>query len=360
MTSVSHPGRKNIIMKTGVCMEEEVLTFDHCDLRFGYIADIFYRVTNRKMPKQLDLLETWFPGVIIQVKESDGEKKITPVYDEKTRFITACRYHGYLYSGGLSGINQLAGRLIGTASSNAEKERRNAVLIRKRIARDMATDMNIVSRLHENISAILETLDEQELNDFHYILYRYTIDLAFMRSGKTELEIDEEAFPMDDEVFDGVIYNTVYQLKLFTFENLVCAWLWMLSGSLLRNETGRLLRLFDSSWNTIYRHPSETPALLDKLDYLLFPENYESFYAGDDLDKRFPGIDWYCTSCGAHLNDQDGFSDHLPVWQCRQCGYLNPIDADHIYDTLEDAENNRPANKAELLKAIEERRNQPE
>lgn len=43
------------------------------------------------------------------------------------------------------------------------------------------------------------------------------------------------------------------------------AFLWLLTGSLLRNETGRVLRMYDSSFIAIRRQMSETGELEDKL-----------------------------------------------------------------------------------------------
>lgn len=28
------------------------------------------------------------------------------------------------------------------------------------------------------------------------------------------------------------------------------------------------------------------------------------------MSDRFPGVDWWCDRCNAHLNDQRGFDDH--------------------------------------------------
>lgn len=149
-----------------------------------------------------------------------------------------------------------------------------------------------------------------------------------------------EPFPLDDEVFDGIIYNTAYQLDLATYEGLGNAYLWFLTGSLLRNETGRVLRMYDSSFIAIHRQPSEDGTLKDKLNSLFHPEQYYYTYDGDDLDNRFPGIEWYCDNCKAHLNEQEGFDDHLNEWKCTRCGYVNHIGMDNIFDNEEDAENN--------------------
>ena len=45
---------------------------------------------------------------------------------------------------------------------------------------------------------------------------------------------------------------------------------------------------------------------------------------------RFPGIDWYCDNCGAHLNNQKYFNDHKYTWKCKECGYKNSISWDNI------------------------------
>ena len=29
------------------------------------------------------------------------------------------------------------------------------------------------------------------------------------------------------------------------------------------------------------------------------------------MSERFAGIDWWCDRCGANLNDQAGFDDHV-------------------------------------------------
>lgn len=47
-------------------------------------------------------------------------------------------------------------------------------------------------------------------------------------------------------------------------------------------------------------------------------------------EPRFPGIDWYCDHCGAHLNSQDHFDDHKYTWKCKECGYKNSISWDNI------------------------------
>jgi hypothetical protein len=167
-------------------------------------------------------------------------------------------------------------------------------------------------------SAVLELADE-ELSTFYQELLRFVIDLAYAREEMSESERDGEPFPLDDEIFDAVVYNAAYQLNLETAEGLVNGYTWLLLGSFLRNEAGRITRRFDSSFNEVNRMPSEEPTLLSKLDYLFFPEDYEFTYDGDDFESRFPDIRWQCDQCWAVLNDQEGFDDHYEAI-CRSYG----------------------------------------
>ena len=165
--------------------------------------------------------------------------------------------------------------------------------------------------------------------------------MAVWTSSVKRYEMDEydrynEAFPFDDEVWDDLIYNVAYQLHLYTYEGLENAYLWLLLGGLLRNEVGRVVRMYHSGFSAVNRQQGGSGHILDKLNYLFFPEDYYSTYSGDDLEKRFPGISWQCDLCGDILDSQPGFDDHFPIWQCKQCGYLNRIDFDNINHNTED------------------------
>lgn len=50
------------------------------------------------------------------------------------------------------------------------------------------------------------------------------------------------------------------------------------------------------------------------------------------MNERFPGVDWWCDRCDAHLNEQEGFDDHNYTHKCTECGYKNSISKDNIYD----------------------------
>ena len=45
------------------------------DFRFGKIAQLYYEIANRKVPCQMDLLDEWFPGLMILTDSSDGNTK---------------------------------------------------------------------------------------------------------------------------------------------------------------------------------------------------------------------------------------------------------------------------------------------
>ena len=305
------------------------------DLRLGHVTDPYYSLIGEKAPKQLDLLNEWFPGFIVLEREEQG--KIEPEYIDRTFTICAHRYNGSLYAGGSSGrVSQILGRLIGTAKSNQEKERKSAELIQKNVANIIVTDPDATDILQCAVAWHIAQLNEEQLNEFHQKLFAVVWDSSVDRYEKEEYDRMNEPFPMDDEVWDSVMYNAGYQLHLYTADGIVNAYLWLLLGGLLRNEVGRVVRMYHSGFSAVNKQQSETGGILDKLNFLFFPEEYHSTYSGDDLEKRFPGVSWQCDNCGDILDAQDGFDDHIPLWQCRKCGYLNKIDFDHISNNTED------------------------
>ena len=327
------------------------------ELRFGSIARIYYEISGAKFPKQLDLLQEWFPGLIVSVDSSDHVTKKPADYADREYRIHAVRYHCRLYSGGSTRISQICGRLIGMASGNQEKERKTTELIQKHVAERFICDMELIPALKENVAAHLEKWSEEQASALAQTLFVLLYDLAENRKNTEEYERRTEPFAMDDETFDGVIYNAAYQLSLSSFAGLCNAYLWLLVGGLLRNEAGRVLRLYDSSFIAIRRQSGENGELVNKLNCLFYPDSYEYTYSGDDLENRFPGVEWYCDGCGAHLNEQDDFDDHLPSWKCTACGYENRLDASEIYENDEDWQNRiRPVNWGKFQAALEERK----
>lgn len=329
------------------------------DFRFGNIASVYYEILGVKLPKQMDLIDAWFPGLIIVTDATDGKTKKEASYSDLEYVIHAVRYHGRLYSGGSSRVSQICGRLIGTAVSNKEKERKNAELVQKHVAECFIKDMTLTPRLKDNSRQKLELFSDEQKEE----MYQRLIDLIYKLTDERESASDygrkTEAFAMDDETFDGTIYNAAYQLNLATYNGLCNAYLWLLTGSLLRNEVGRVLRLYDSSFIAIRRQVSETGELKDKLNNLFHPETYYYTFDGDeeDLKHRFPDVEWYCDGCGAHLNEQEGFDDYLPEWKCTACGYVNKLDMSEVYDNDEDWQNGiRPADMDKFEDALERRR----
>jgi DNA-directed RNA polymerase subunit M/transcription elongation factor TFIIS len=63
---------------------------------------------------------------------------------------------------------------------------------------------------------------------------------------------------------------------------------------------------------------------------------------GDDVNEgdAFSGVMWYCDKCGALLNKQGGFNDRCGSWICAECGHSNAISEDAI---LENESNNTAA-----------------
>lgn len=302
------------------------------NLRFGSIAALYYEIKGEKLPKQMELLENFFPGLVIKVDESDGNTKIPAEYADQDCMIHAVRYKEKLYAGDNKRVAQILGRLIGMAKGNQEKERKSAEMIQKHVAECFVEDMELTPALQENISQLLDAFSDEQKDLLWEKLMELLVLLPAQRSGMSEEEKRGELFALDKEVFDDILYNAAYQLKLESYKGLCNAYLWFLTGGLLRNETGRVLRRYDSNFIAVYRQGGETNQLEDKLNYLFHPEDYEDFYMGDDLDKRFPGIEWYCDSCEAYLNEQEGFDDHLPYWKCKKCGYHNRLEIDEIYE----------------------------
>lgn len=305
-------------------------------LSFGNTVELYYAFINVKTPRQLDLIEEWLPGFLVEVLD---DEKAEPEYIDHQYRLLVHRVNGSIYAGGSSGrVSQIVGRLYGTARSNLEKERKTAELIRKHIARRLITDFDSLESLQNNIIEKLSVIEEDRLEEFHGLLINTVIDLAIARSEMSDDEKDSEPFPFEDHIFDALIYNTAYQLNLFTEQGLANAYLWLLLGGFLRNEVSLLINMYHSGFVAINRKPSERNDLIDKLNYMFNPDEYCSTYEGDDLYKRFPGITWKCDNpeCEAILDYQPGFDDHLHEWQCRECGHINRIEIDSIYQNEED------------------------
>ena len=45
---------------------------------------------------------------------------------------------------------------------------------------------------------------------------------------------------------------------------------------------------------------------------------------------------WHCDGCNAILNEQDGFYTDSGTWICAECGFVNDVTPDNIYESEED------------------------
>lgn len=310
-------------------------TFKKTDFRFGTVIRMFYDVSHEKFPKQLDLLNEWLPGML--VFEREGHKRDAEYIDEHF-MIFASRVNGSLYAGNDPRVTQITGRIIGTAKGNAEKERRAAEMIQKHLAEMFVKIPESLRLVKQTVAMKLDTLTNRQLTELGGNLMDYCMGLAFTRDTMGELEKYEEAFPMDDEVYGDIVYNAAYQLALDDFENLVNGYTWLIIGSLLRNRAGRVTRMFQSGFVPVNIKRSEYDMLTDQVGFLFMSEDYEPVFDGDeeDLELRFPDVNWICDGCGDALNQQKGFTDEIGVWMCRKCGYLNAIDYENIFENKED------------------------
>ena len=330
-----------------------MINAENSELRFGYAVSLYEEVSGVTM-SQLDALALFFPGLI--VRERTDSEKTDAEFNEHDCVIEASAVNGKLYTGNDGKVRQLTGRLYGTAKGNREKERKNAELIHRRMTRDLCSDEQRTVQLKEHIQMLLSRLNDVQRERFEDVLLEYIVFLAAGRAEMSAYEKDAEAFPMDDEVFDGVVWNAAYQLARWNEEGTAAAYLWLLLGSLLRNEAGRLVRLYDSSFLQVYGQRGEETDLLSRLEYLFSPQEFEYTYDGDDLGRRFPGIEWFCDRCGDHLNEQEGFDDHLPVWKCTRCGYPNKLDYSAVFDSREQLRDGEPADKQKMEEALRKRR----
>jgi DNA-directed RNA polymerase subunit RPC12/RpoP len=58
-------------------------------------------------------------------------------------------------------------------------------------------------------------------------------------------------------------------------------------------------------------------------------------YEGD----AYPGVMWHCDWCDALLNKQNGFNDSCGLWTCTECNHSNLISEDVILGYGDDDDN---------------------
>lgn len=295
----------------------------------GYIGELlFHCALGMRVPKQLDLLDFFYPDLIISEEPAETIMKEEAFFDDKDLMIHAEKRNGSFYAGGSKRVSQITARLIGTSRGGQEKERQTVARIRERVARELAAEHYPIAVLLKYWKGFLGKLNEEDLSRLSDLLSVY-IDNVTDRYINHPDEAGAEAFPFRNDVFFA------YQERLVNAWNkasLECVLVWLLLGALLRNEISGLVLRYACDFCFF----SEAASLPDMETYT------ESFYEGDDLDKRFPGVEWFCDRCGDRLDHQSGFDDHLRVWKCTKCGYKNPIEITEIYDSDEAWEEKRP------------------
>lgn len=306
-------------------------------LYLGNVLDKYYSFIHKKKPQQIDQVDVWLPNILIFIRTT--EKKEEPEYIDLEKKIYADKDENGFYAGGTSNrVTQIVGRLIGTARSNQEKGRKDAELIRKHVANKLVTDFDLLEKLIDNTTNMINQINDDRLNDFHRLLFDYMWDLINLRNNMSDEEKLDEPSPFDDYVFDDLIYNVAYQLHLYSYEGMINAYLWLLLGGFLRNQVGLLLKMYHSGFTAINRQLSEFGSLEEKVYYLFNKDEYYSVYNGDDTDDKYPDTTWICDNpkCKAILNMQEGFDENLSEWECSDCKTVNKIDHSEIYANEED------------------------
>lgn len=315
-----------------------------CDLRVGYIASFYYRdVQKSRIPGQLTILHELYPGLLVELIPSDENQKQDAVYDDISGMIRASFYHGKLYAGGSSRISQITARLTGTARSGIEKERRTAANIQIRIAGQLCEDPDLLISFWNAHQSRFANWPEEKIERIVTSIFDYIEKLLLHDFSSDEL------FPMDSEVAAELMSRMINRLYTDSEEGFLDAWIWLLLGALLRNEIRRLLYCYRADFSLISENSlSPSSEAIDTEN-----KDYEYYYEGDDMEKRFPGIEWYCDRCGERLDTQEGFHDFVHVWKCTNCGFKNRIEVDEIYDTETDYQaGNTPMDRKEFFRAL--------
>ena len=71
------------------------------------------------------------------------------------------------------------------------------------------------------------------------------------------------------------------------------------------------------------------------------------------MSKKYDYVDWFCDSCDANLNRQNGFTTTTGSWICTECGAANDVTDDNILDEDEDTyQNECPKCGGQLVKRV--------
>jgi hypothetical protein len=321
------------------------------ELRLGYIASLlFQNVQKQPIPHNIDLLDFFFPGMIVLEMGPGEPKKTEALFSDTDHVILAVRNKSGFYTGGSSTrVSQIVGRLIGTAKSGIEKERRAANLIQKRVAAELIKEPEKLLNLWILYADIVKDQTGEAWDRLIATFAEYINAIIMKRAQMSAYEKENELFAFDDETFNLLMDYVLSEWNAETLDNCINAFTWLVFGALMRNEVRRLLYAYESGFAPRATDMSAAEAFA-KDSYT------EYYYEGDDLDKLFPGIEWYCDRCGAYLNEQDDFDDHNKVWKCTCCGYTNQLTIENIYDSEEDyQEGGPPTDAKKFFRALKER-----
>ena len=333
-----------------------------------------YRTLKAKMRQN----HAWWIANTAEYKSTGDFSRFSAIYDDQRRVILAMRKeNGKLRQSGAdssanSRVTQILGRLSGTARGNQEKERPAALAMQKRMASDLCRKPDLLRFYRDlNMQRIAE-LSEEQATRFVDQMADYINGVLARRSAQSSTERESEPFPIDDEIFDEVMNNVVYQWNLEgneknddpdvsetdDLETTANAFTWLLLLSLLRNECRRLNQTYLSTFQLKSAYlPVDHPVEYTETDDPDLIGKEEDVYTGNDLDRRFPGIEWYCDCCHEYINVQKGFDDHLQKWRCQKCGYVNHLSLERIYESDASWQNGqRPVDRDAFTNALKARR----
>lgn len=310
------------------------------ELRLGYVAQLYYNILGIKNRQQLEILNEWFGELIVKIDDKDmplfKSNNNAAIFVDRQNTIHAYIRHGRLFVGNSLRVKYICGKLVGTSKSNIEKERHTAEIIQKNIAYRICVNIGERLAFEKRVVDRINQLDKEQQERFYEAMLSFAKKTVQAYEEKSEYDKIAELFPFDNEVFEGIIENVVYQLAQPERKGLVNAWMWLLLGSTLRNACGRVLRSYDSLFAPLCQIPTESGKLSERIECMMNLDSFELDYLGEVHSERFPGIQWYCDKCDAILNNQPGFDDYLSAWQCRKCGYINLLAESEIYDSKED------------------------
>ena len=345
---------------------------DPFDLRFGVICNLYYReiLGDDSVPKQIDLLDEFFPGLAIWEVNPDGtlvyddshplsdpgadlesqlpesydspfslsrvelyralkEKAernhawwtantseyksaedfthFSAIYDDRRRAILAMRKENgkFRQGGGSSSANsrvtQILGRLLGTAKGNQEKERPAALAMQKRMVSDLCRNSDVLRFYRDLNRQRIAGLSKEQAVRFVDKMADYINGVLDRRSAQSSVERESEPFPIDDEIFDEVMNNVIYQWNLEDnekhddpdvtetddLETTANAFTWLLLLSLLRNECRRINQTYLSTFQLKSSYvPVDHPVEYTETDDPDLIGKEEDVYTGNDLDRK--------------------------------------------------------------------------